>query len=124
MNQLKRYANVHTFDKGMDEASDFDRLIISIHKSNASPWKSYKITDAEKEIIRDFSKKTSVSLVVFANPYSLLNADYLNDVKSVLMAYQNSKTMQSLAAQSIFGAIPIDGKLPVSLKMNFYQVLD
>ena len=119
VNQLKRYANLHNFDTGMDEASDFDRLIISIHKSNASPWKSYKITDAEKEIIRDFSKKTSVSLVVFANPYSLLNADYLNDVKSVLMAYQNSKTMQSLAAQSIFGAIPIDGKLPVSLTDEF-----
>lgn len=119
VNQLKRYANVHIFDTGMDEASDFDRLVISIHKSDASPWKSYKITDAEKEIIRDFSKNTSVSLVVFANPYSLLDADYLNDVKSVLMAYQNSKTMQSLAAQSIFGAINIDGKSPVSLTDEF-----
>ena len=32
VNQLKRYAKVHTFDTIMDEASDFDRLIISIHK--------------------------------------------------------------------------------------------
>lgn len=119
VNQLKRYANLHTFDTAIDEASDFDRLIISIHKSNVSPWKSYKITDAEKEIILDFSMKTSVSLVLFANPYSLLNADYLNDVKSVLMAYQNSKTMQSLAAQSIFGAIPVEGKLPVSLSDEY-----
>lgn len=117
--QLKRYTKVHKFDMHIDEASDFDRLIISLHKSNASPWKSYKITDAEKEIIRDLSKQTSVSLVVFANPYSLLNANYLNDVKSVLMAYQNSKTIQSLAAQSIFGAISIDGKLPVSLTDEF-----
>ena len=113
--QLKRYTKVHTFDMDIDEASDFDKLIVSIHKSNTSPWKSYKITDAEKEIIRDFSGKTSVSLVVFANPYSLLNADYLTDVKAILLAYQNSKTMQSLAAQCIFGAIPVDGKLPVSL---------
>ena len=117
--QLKRYAKVHKYDKDIDEASDFDRLIISLHKSNSSPWKSYKITDVEKEIIRDLSKQTSVSLVVFANPYSLLNANYLNDVKSVLMAYQNSQTMQSLAAQSIFGAISIDGKLPVSLTDEF-----
>lgn len=117
--QLKRYANVHTFDRSVDEASDFDRLIISIHKSNKSPWKSYKISDAEKELIRSYSKQTNVSLVIFANPYSLLDADYLKDVKSVLMAYQNSKTMQSFAAQGIFGAIAMNGKLPVSLSEEF-----
>ena len=117
--QLKRYTDVHTFDTSMDEASDFDRVIISIHKSNASPWKSYKITQLEKEFIREFSKETAVSLVVFANPYSLLNADYLSEVKAVLLAYQNSNTMQSLAAQSIFGAVNVNGKLPVSLSEEF-----
>jgi beta-N-acetylhexosaminidase len=117
--QLKRYTDVHTFDTSMDEASDFDRVIISIHKSNASPWKSYKITQLEKEFIREFSKETAVSLVVFANPYSLLNADYLSEVKAVLLAYQNSNTMQSLAAQSIFGAVNVNGKLPVSISEEF-----
>ena len=117
--QLKRYADVHTFDPSMDEAADFDRVIISIHKSNSSPWKSYEISESEKEVIRQFSKVTNVSLVVFANPYSLLNADYLEQVKAVLLAYQNSNSMQSLAAQSIFGAINVNGKLPVSLSNEF-----
>jgi len=119
ISQLKRYTYVHIFDRSMDEASDFDRVIISVHKSNASPWKSYKITELEKEIIREFSEVTDVSLVVFANPYSLLNADYLTKVKAVLLAYQNSNSMQSLAAQSIFGVININGKLPVSLTDEF-----
>jgi len=119
VSQLKRYADVHTFDRSMDEASDFDRVIISIHKSNASPWKSYKITELEKGIIREFSEVTAVSLVVFANPYSLLNVDYLSEVKAVLLAYQNSHTMQSLAAQSIFGAVNVNGKLPVSISKEF-----
>ena len=39
----------------------------------------------EKEIIRDLSKKIPVTLVVFANPYSLVNADYISDVKSIKM---------------------------------------
>ena len=117
--QLKRYTKVHRFDRSLDEASDFDKLIISIHKSNASPWKSYEISDVEKETIKNLSLKTSVSLVVFANPYSLINANYLNDIKAILMAYQNSNSMQSLAAQFIFGALSVDGKLPVSLSDEF-----
>ncbi len=117
--QLKRYTKVHRFDRSLDEASDFDKLIISIHKSNASPWKSYKISDVEKEIIKRLSLKTSVSLVVFANPYSLINANYLTYIKAILMAYQNSNSMQSLAAQCVFGALSVDGKLPVSLSDEF-----
>lgn len=117
--QLKRYAEVQLFDEKLDEASDFDELIISIHKSNASPWKSYKISELEIEKIKKYSKSKNVSLVVFANPYSLLNADYLSEVGSILMGYQNSESMQSIAAQAIFGAVPILGKLPVSISNEF-----
>jgi len=117
--QLKRYTNVHRFDTTMDEASDFDQLIISVHKPNDSPWKSYKISTLQKEMIRRASRETSVTLVVFSNPYSLLNADYLTQVNSIVVAYQNSKSMQSLAAQTLFGAIFVDGKLPVSLSEDY-----
>ena len=117
--QLKRYAYIHKFNSNTDKASDFDKLIISIHKSNISPWKSYEISDYEKELIRMYSKITDVSLVVFANPYSLLDADYLKNIKTLLIAYQNSESMQSIAAQSLFGAIDISGSLPVSLTKEF-----
>lgn len=117
--QLKRYADVHLFDPTLDEPSDFDQLIVSVHMSNASPWKSYRISEQDRNTIASYAKQTSVSLVVFANPYSLLQADYLTDVKSVLMAYQNAPSMQSVAAQSIFGALPITGKLPVSISTIF-----
>lgn len=119
VNQLKRYAEVKVFDTSIDEPSDFNQLIISLHKSTASPWKSYEISSSEKELIEMYSKQTKVSLVVFANPYSLLNANYLARVNSILIAYQNTQGMQSLAAQSVFGAISVNGKLPVSLSADF-----
>ena len=119
VNQLKRYADVKVFDTSIDEPSDFDQLIISVHKSTVSPWKSYKISAYEKELIVKYSKQTLVSLVVFANPYSLLDANYLAQVNSILMAYQNTQGMQSLAAQCIFGSISVNGKLPVSLSTDF-----
>lgn len=117
--QLKRYAQVKLFDEKLDEANDFDYLIISIHKSNASPWKSYKISEEEIKKIRKYAIAKNVSLVVFANPYSLLYADYLSEIRSIIMAYQNSESMQSIAAQAIFGALPIKGKLPVSISAEF-----
>jgi beta-N-acetylhexosaminidase len=117
--QLKRYTSIHVFDTELDEASDFDQLIISVHKSTVSPWKSYNITVKEQELIHQYSKETKVSLVVFANPYSLLNAPYLADVNSLVIAYQNTQSMQSIAAQAVFGAIVVNGKLPVSIGSNF-----
>ena len=119
VNQLKRYTDITVFDPKLHKASDFDQLIISVHKSTQSPWKSYKITDQENALIKDYSSQTNVSLVVFANPYSLLNSPSLSRVKSLLIAYQNTHSMQSLAAQSIFGAIALNGKLPVSIGAQF-----
>ena len=118
-NQLKKYTSVIDFDEKKDNPKTFDHLIISIHKSNLSPWKSYEISRKEKELIMRLSSKTSVVLVVFANPYSLLNANYLDDVESILVAYQNSLSMQSIAGQAIFGAIQIKGTLPVTLSNKF-----
>ena len=117
--QLKRYTSIHVFDTELDETSDFDQLIISVHKSTVSPWKSYNITVKEQELIHQYSKETKVSLVVFANPYSLLNAPYLADVNSLVIAYQNTQSMQSIAAQAVFGAIVVNGKLPVNIGSNF-----
>ena len=119
VSQLKRYADVRSFDKNTDKASDYDRIIISIHKSNESPWKSYKITESEKNIINEFSRLTDITLVLFANPYGLLNANYLSEVKAVLVAYQNSPSMQSIAAQAIYGAIETKGTLPVTINKEF-----
>ena len=117
--QLKRYGAITLFNPKVHKASDFDQLIISVHKSTKSPWKSYEISNQDKQLIAQLSKQTAVSLVLFANPYSLLNAQFTTDIGAILVAYQNTQSMQSLAAQSIFGAFPITGKLPVSLSSAY-----
>ena len=118
-NQLKKYASVTAFNENNENPDMYDQLIVSVHKSNLSPWKSYEISTQNKELIRRLSANTSVSLIVFANPYSLLEASCLDEVKSILIAYQNSISMQSAAGQAIFGAIQMKGKLPVTLSNEF-----
>ena len=59
--QLKRYTNVEEFNTEIDEPSDFTQLIISIHKSNASPWKSYQLSAEEKDLIKIIGTNLSKS---------------------------------------------------------------
>jgi len=52
------------------------------------------------------------------SPYGLLG--YCNlPIKSLIVGYSNLKETQQLMAQSIFGAIPLKGKLPVSIDLDY-----
>ena len=102
--------------KGLE---DFDLVIIGYHKSNAHPWKGFKFEDQELVWIHEIARKNKIILSVFASPYSLLDVKSFNNLEGVLVAYQNSKIAQQIAAQTIFGAIKAQGKLPVSIKKEF-----
>ena len=98
---------------------DFDLVIIGYHKSNAHPWKGFKFENQELVWLHEIARKNKTILSVFASPYSLLDVKSFNNLEGILVAYQNSKIAQQIAAQTIFGAIKAHGKLPVSIKKEF-----
>ncbi len=98
---------------------DFDLVIVGFHKSNTHPWKSFEFSNQELVWLHEISRKNTTILSVFTSPYSLLNIKSFNNLESVLVAYQNSEISQVISAQTIFGAIEANGKLPVSIKNEF-----
>ena len=58
-----------------------------------------------------------MTLVVFSKPYSIFDLN-IDDIQSILIAYQNSSVFQEKAAQAIFGAINVKGKLPVTINKD------
>ncbi|MDO3694723.1 glycoside hydrolase family 3 N-terminal domain-containing protein [Wenyingzhuangia sp. chi5] len=110
-----------TIVKGVDQNNfknklvTYNTVIIGIHKSDANPWKSYEISNAEIRLINEISKTKTVILTVFASPYSLLKLNGFKNISNIIVAYQNNSVFQSVAAQQIFGALPFLGKLPVSV---------
>ena len=98
---------------------DFDLVIVGFHKSNTHPWKSFEFSNQELVWLHEISRKNTTILSVFTSPYSLLNIKSFNNLESVLVAYQNSEISQVISAQTIFGAIETNGKLPVSIKNEF-----
>ena len=103
----------------IDTLEDFDLVIVGFHKSNTHPWKSFEFSNQELVWLHEISRKNTTILSVFASPYSLLNIKSFNNLESVLVAYQNSEISQVISAQTIFGAIEANGKLPVSIKNEF-----
>lgn len=108
--------NVNDLNK---ELKKFDIVIVGYHKSNKHPWKSFKFSEDELKWVQAISKKNKTILSVFASPYSLLDIESFDSIEGILVAYQNSKIAQEVAAQTIFGAISASGKLPVSIKSDF-----
>jgi len=123
-NALKKYTKVHEvkadkLDELISKLNNYNTVIIGFHKSNASPWKSYKFTNKELVWLNEIARTNSVILNVFAKPYALSDIKSTENFESMMLSYQNSVIAQEKAAQLIFGAISAKGQLPVSTGKNF-----
>lgn len=124
--ELNKYAkvtqvNAKDISTLLKNLKSYNLVIVGLHKSNASPWKSYNFSKKEKLWLRKIADERSSNLIlsVFAKPYALSGIHNFNSIDGVVMAHQNSKIAQEKTAQLIFGAIPAKGKLPVSAHANF-----
>ncbi|NNE30105.1 MAG: serine hydrolase, partial [Saprospiraceae bacterium] len=95
----------------VNRLKDFDQVVVSLHNMSNSASKDFGLTDSDRSLLALLNQRTNVVLVVFGNPYSLR---YFDKFETVLLAYQEEEDYQDLAAQAIFGANPIRGKLPVT----------
>ena len=121
---LNQFAKVQRIESNnlediKSELKKFDRVIIGYHKSDESPWASYKFSEKETRWIDEISKANKSILVNFTRPYSLLDLKSYINIDGIIQAYQNSEIAQKVVAQQIFGALPILGKLPVSITSAF-----
>ncbi len=124
---LKKYTKItHVVDNNLDglirKLKQFNLVIIGFHKSNSTPWKSYKFTNKELVWLQEIARTNEVVLNVFSKPYTLDAIKSFLNFESVVVGYQNSRVAQELTAQILFGALAAKGKLPVSLSNSMYKV--
>ncbi|OEY72460.1 glycoside hydrolase family 3 N-terminal domain-containing protein [Salegentibacter salarius] len=124
LKELRKYAAVDWITAArindlQDKLADYDLVILGYHKSNSSPWASYKFSPAELHWIHQIAQKNKSILSLFSSPYALSDLRGLNELEGILVNYQNHTVAQKKAAQLIFGAIEAKGKLPVSIGTNF-----
>ena len=124
LNRLKQFAKVtevkaEHLDELTTKLEKFNLVIIGVHKSNASPWKSYKLNDKELTWLYEIARTNKVILNLFTRPYALLDLKTTANFESIIVSYQNSVIAQQKSAEALFGSIPIKGILPVSSNESF-----
>lgn len=103
----------------LEKLKSYNLILLSVHKSNESPFKSYRISVENKSFIQTIARKKPTILTVFANAYALSGMNEIKACSGVLLAYQNSEIAQDYAAQLIMGGISAKGKLPVSISEEY-----
>ena len=119
LNKYSKVDHINQINKNslIEISKNYDKVILGLHKSDKSPFGEYKFTEEEISIINHLKKTTDLTLVIFSKPYSIFDLN-IDDIQSILIAYQNSSVFQEKAAQAIFGAINVKGKLPVTINKD------
>lgn len=99
-----------------EQLKDFDVVVVGYHKSDVSPYKSYKFSDDEIELLRNLtSMGKEVYLNVFTSPYALKDIDFIDDFKAILVGYMNDDFVQLKMLEVLSGTLEPKGSLPISL---------
>ena len=96
----------------------FNTVIIGFHKKDKA-WENHDFSATELAWIQEIAKHNNVILDVLTKPYSLLTIPTFENIKGLIVSYQNSDIAQIVSAELIFGAIEAKGKLPVSINNIF-----
>ena len=88
-----------------------DLVIVSLHDMSSRSSKNFGITSSTRNFLEKLGQQNKTLLVVFGNPYSL---EYFDNLNNILLAYDEDEIVQESAAQAIFGATGINGRLPVT----------
>lgn len=82
----------------------------------------------DKEFLASYRALTQETKVIVVNFGAIHNLDHLNAKAALLHVHETDKESMDLACQAVFGAIPVDGQLPVdigdSLKAGTGIVMD
>lgn len=95
----------------LDTLATYDAVLLSLHDMSRRPDTKFGLRDTQIQWINRLSERTKVVLTVFGNPYSLR---YFEEIPTVLQAYNEEPITQEIAAQALFGAVDLHGKLPVT----------
>jgi len=95
--------------------SKFDQVIVLYLSTNQAPSRHYGITQTSVAFLNELGKSKKLILTLFGNPYALEQFKSLDRFDAVIVGYQRTENSTRAAFQALFGQIPFEGLLPVSV---------
>lgn len=121
---MRNYSDVTVFSMPKDISAmkldslavkllEFEYVILSIHNTSTKATSQYGITEQTSALITRLQPKVKLINVVFGNAYTLTRIpSHLPG--TFLLAYEDTYWPQYFAAQVLFGAGNVNGKIPVT----------
>ncbi|MBU1822477.1 MAG: serine hydrolase [Bacteroidetes bacterium] len=98
---------------------EYNLLLVGVHQGSISPRLNFGLTTEMKAVLETLMGTGKAVVTLFGNPYVLNKMDAPEKARALVMAYQLTPYTEDLSAQLIFGAIPAEGKLPVTVNERF-----
>jgi len=103
--------------------SKYNQVIVAYLSTNQIVSKNYGITQESVAFLEELTKNSKLILALFGNPYALAHLKPIDKFDAVIAGYQRTENSVRAALQAIFGEIPFEGALPVSVLTPLPSVL-
>ena len=98
---------------------DYNLVLAGVHLTSVSPRLNFGLTEPINDLLAEITASKKTVVTYFGNPFVLNKIKKPEQASAIVMAYQLTPYTQDLSAQLIFGAIPAEGKLPVTVNTTF-----
>jgi beta-N-acetylhexosaminidase len=98
---------------------NYNLVIAGVEGINIYPSGKYGTTEIQRNAVADLIRDNKCVVVFFGNAYALKHFENVHHAGGLILAYQNNRLTQELAAQLVFGAFDATGRLPVTIDERF-----
>ena len=111
---ISHQAKKNAADSLLKKISAYNLIIVQVNKTGLKPDKNFGFSTSSDSVLQEILRNKKTIVTFFSNPYLTGKLANLDRAEAVVMAYEYNAMSQKAAAEVIFGALPVNGKLPVS----------
>lgn len=100
----------------LESLNKYDKIIIGIHNINRPPLNNFGISQQTVDLINQIESKKKSIILLFGNAYAAKN---WNDVKNLIVCYEDGSIIQNTALDMLEGRIEFKGTLPVTVSKKY-----
>ncbi|MHC1707261.1 MAG: glycoside hydrolase family 3 N-terminal domain-containing protein [Bacteroidales bacterium] len=116
---LPANASMGLIDSVLAELSKFNLTLVGIVNTSIYSDRNFGLSPSGAQLLSCLQEQNKMILTFFGNPYAIGKLGPFPAAEAILVAYQDNPETYRLAAQSLFGALPIQGHLPVSVTADY-----
>lgn len=98
---------------------NYNLVVLSVHSNSLKASENFMFNKSDQLLVDSLIQQYPVALAGFINPYAFRNLKNLDKSMVFLEAYESDSVSHKVAAEILFGALPAQGKLPVSISSQY-----